>query len=99
MDGVYGPREPNIIVAVNFVYDDGNFRGQAYLLYSTVALADFVVERMYNREFRGRRLYVRISNRRLNTDALSRRGNSVGGSRGGERIWEFNTASRAAQRG
>ena len=25
--GIYGNREPNIVVAVNFVYCDGNFRG------------------------------------------------------------------------
>ena len=45
VDGVYGNREPNIVMAVNFVYDNGNFLGQAYLLYSTVALANFVVQR------------------------------------------------------
>ena len=54
--GVYGSREPNIVVAVNFVYHDGNFRGQAYLLYSTVALAEFAVRRMHGRELRRRPL-------------------------------------------
>ena len=83
---------------MNFVYDNGNFQSQAYLLYSTVALADFVVERMYNRQLRRRKLYVRISDRRFNTGNLSRRGNQVGGSRGGSHIWECNTGSRAYPR-
>ena len=88
--GFYGNREPNIVVAVNFVYYNGNFQGQAYLLYSTVALADFVVQRMHDRELRRRKLYVIISDCRFNTANLGRRGNSVGTSRGGARIWECN---------
>ena len=86
--GVYGCREPNIIVAANFVYQDGYFRGQAYLLYSTVALADFVVRRMHDRELRRRMLWVRISDHRFNTANIGRRGNVLGGSRGGAHIWD-----------
>ena len=88
VDGVYGNREPNIVVAVNFVYHDGNFRGQAYLLYSTVALAEFVVRRMHDRELRRRPLWVCISNHRFNTGGISRRGNVLGNSRGGMHIWD-----------
>ena len=98
VDGVYGNREPNIVVAVNFVYDDGNFRGQAYLLYSTVALANFVVQRMHDRELRRRRLWVCISDDRFNTGNIGRRGNFLGGSRGGARIWDCATMSRTRPR-
>ena len=89
VNGAYGNRQPNIVVAVNFVYDHGKFVGQAYLLYSTVELAEFAVERMHERELRKRRLYVKISDRRFNTGGLNRRGNQIGSSRGGQRIWEF----------
>ena len=96
--GVYGNREPNIVVAVNFVYYDGNFRGQAYLLYSTVALANFVVRRMHDRELRRRMLWVRISDYRFNTANIGRRGNVLGNSRGGARIWDCAPARRTHPR-
>ena len=54
--GVYGNREPNIVVAVNFVYQDGSFRGQAHLLCSTIALAEFAVRHMHDRKLRRRPL-------------------------------------------
>ena len=82
--GVFGNREPNIVVGVNFVYANGNFQGQVYLLYSTIALADFVVDRMDDWELHPRRLQVRISDCRFDTGYLSRRGYS----RLGSHIWE-----------
>ena len=96
-DGVFENRERNIIVACNFAYREGNLQGQAYFLYSTVALANFVVNRLHNRELRRRSLYVKISDCRLNTTNLSRRGNYLGRSRSGESIWDCPEAPRSRQ--
>ena len=81
MDGVYANRQPNIVIAVNFAYDNGNFQGRACLLYSTIELANFVVERMHNRELRQKRLCVQISSSRFELDRIGHRGYLVGGSR------------------
>ena len=97
MDGAFENRERNIIVACNFAYREGNLQGQAYFLYSTVALANFVVNRLHNRELRRRSLYVKISDCRLNTTNLSRRGNYLGRSRSGESIWDCPGAPRSRQ--
>ena len=60
-----------------------------------IALAEFAVRELHDRELRGRMLYVCISNCRLNTGNLSsRRGNYQGASRGGQRIWEVDTTPR-----
>ena len=95
--GEFGNWERNIIVACNFAYREGNLQGQAYFLYSTVALANFVVNRLHNRELRRRSLYVKISDCRLNTTNLSRRGNYLGRSRSGESIWDCPEAPRSRQ--
>ena len=96
--GIYGNREPNIVVAVNFVYHDGNFGGQAYLLYSTAALAEFAVRRLRYRELCCRQLWVCISNHRFNTRNLGLRGNTVGNSRGGAHIWDCAPAAYTCPR-
>ena len=92
VDGVFRRRESNIVIAVNFVYWEGNFRGHAFLLYSTAALAEFVVRRLHNRELRGRMLSVRISDRRFDTANLGRYGHRRGASRCGEQIWDVDLA-------
>ena len=81
VDGVYENRQPNIVIAANFAYDNGNFQGRACLLYSTIELANFVVERMHNRELRQKRLCVQISSSRFKLDSIGYRGYLVGGSR------------------
>ena len=88
VDGVYGNQQSNIVAAVNFAYREGKFNGQAYFLYTTVELAEYVVQRLHNREFCGRRLYVKHSDRRLDTGNAPRRGNVLGSSRVGAKIWD-----------
>ena len=89
IDGTFNNRESNVVAAVSFVYnrESRQFAGQAYFLYTTVELAEFTVQKLGNREFYGRPLYVVISNRRLDVQK-SRHGNVVGASRAGEAIWD-----------
>ena len=87
VNGKYGRRQHNIVAAVNFAYREGKFNGQAYFMYTTVAIADYVVDVMHDVNFCGRRLYVRHSDRRLDTGGV-RRGNVLGRSRSGAAIWE-----------
>ena len=100
VDGAYERRQPNVVVAVNFIYDreSGRFQGQAYFLYATIALANFAAERLHHRELRGRRLYVTISSCRFNTGNLGGRANQMGTSRGGANIWDCNPMPRARER-
>ena len=87
VDGVYGEREPNVVAAVNFAYNGGEFSGQAYFMYTTVELANFAVGQLRDRELHGRELYVVHSDRRLNA-GTSRHGNTLGRSRVGAAIWD-----------
>ena len=86
--GTYGERKPNVVVACNFAYiqETGEFDGKAYLMYSTVELANFAVETLNNWYFKGRPLRVLISRERLNI-RFNRGGSLLGSSRTDERIW------------
>ena len=91
--GEYGNREHNIVVAAKFGYQYGRFQGRAYLLYSTVELAEFAVWKLHDRKLRGRALYVRISNCRFDTNGLDDRcGNVQIKSRSGPLLWDVGNA-------
>ena len=86
--GTFEDRKPNVVVACNFAYVQGTntFEGKAFFMYSTIALANYAVETLNNRYFKGRPLLVIISRERLNI--RSNRGSSlIGSSRANERIW------------
>ena len=88
INGTFRPREPNVVLAVNFAYQhfSNQFDGKAYFLYSTVELAEYAVRTLNEVPFMGRRIYVLISDERLNV--RGNRSNVVGGSRAGTRIWD-----------
>jgi RNA-binding proteins (RRM domain) len=92
IDGTFARRESKVVAAVNFAYgrQSWKFNGFAYFLYTSVELAEYAVQKLHNREFRGRRLHVMISDRRLDV-WRSRRGNVLGSSRAGAAIWECAT--------
>ena len=96
VDGAYGKRERNIIGAVNFLYnkESGKFQGQAFLLYSTVAIANYVIRKLHNTTFQGRKLWVVQSDRRLNAEGNPKHGNVRGRSRIDEAIWECEAPPR-----
>ena len=62
------------------------FNGKAFFLYSTVELAEYAVRKLNDKPFFGRKLWVLISEQRLNVRTA--RGNVLGSSRPGTKIWD-----------
>ena len=91
--GTFEPREPNVVLAVNFAYRrfTPHFNGKAFFLYSTVELAEYAVRKLNDKPFFGRKLWVLISEQRLNVRTT--RGNVLGSSRAGAKIWDCASAN------
>ena len=87
--GTFEDRKPNVVVACNFAYVQGTnqFDGKAFFMYSTIALANYAVETLNNKYFKGRPLLVIISRERLNV-RFNRGSSLLGSSRANERIWD-----------
>ena len=62
------------------------FDGKAFFLYSTVELAEYAVRKLHDKQFLSRKLWVLISEQRLNVRTT--RGNVIGSSRTGAKIWD-----------